>query len=230
MLAVTKIYTDREALEYIHIPIVDYEDYSQAVDYALFDIVDLSTNKKYTKVRAVDLYIKFCNKDFKNLLGAFNDINSRHSETMFIPLDYISYKLTEYIDEIKTYNNVINFQKLLDNEYPNFKNKGVVFINDDPRKRIYTYEWNSKIIYALKLPYIIEKLDDFGLFWRIGIRLKKTLSYLYELIYTVDTKNCIAIYCACGGNINNIVKLEVNTEIIRLMTKVKVLNGDKLCW
>lgn len=207
MLVITKLYVDDKELEFIVIN-SEYDPFNTAQ----CDVFDTKLNKVHTGVPIQELY-----NDFDNLIGVLHNKNLIE----LMPLDIITWKIMDYINEVQ---NLGVVQDTLSDFYKNLKEVKYKTIQN-----MIACEYNCDLskIYYIMIPCSIEQLDSFGLYYKFG-SIRITLSYFYSMLYELDTENCTALFIIDKNK--NVIKLEVNKDIIRLLSKLKTIGSNKLCW
>lgn len=212
MWVVTKIYSGDVEIKSVSV--------SSNLDRCLekFDIVNTDNKKSYSKLSIHKLY-KLTNGDFKSLLGAVVYDNYM----LIISVNYATWKLLDYIKEIKYYGVCYNLFKFLKDMYPGVEFKNQFSIRSDD---IFCLEFD-KGLYVVRTEFAVESLDDDRIFWLLKSSMHCNLHFIYDLIYSNRLNSCEYLFLV--DDYSRTYKLEINKDIIRLLTKSKML-GDKLCW
>lgn len=219
MLVITAVYENGKNVTYYRYMTKTNDSFFAVYDTraVTFNIKDTDSDNMY---RGVELK-KILNEPFLfNVLGVIKDNDS----ILFVPLDVITWKILDYIDEVKDCGVVPCIEDLLSHTYKDIKyieKKEANFYS------IIKYSCSLGTVYTFKLNCALNQIDKLGIFWMYNESTYITFYYFYQLLNLVENQDCIAFYVSDRNDFT--LKLDLNKDINRLLTKFAIMK-DKVHW
>lgn len=164
MLVLIKMYKDGINKDIVYIPKKSSYyagEFHGDLRYAECDLLNTYTNKIQKGIILKDLLKRSLKENILGVINLTEDPDS-HDDFVIIPIDYMTWKLMDYIYEFKTYHlDVIrfDFRIIMEDRFKYIEKEGTIFTDD--KYVIHKYRTDKGNIYILCI-YNLKMLDANG--------------------------------------------------------------------
>lgn len=220
MLAITKIYNNKgNCFGSLAVNVYNNTFFNLNTVLYYCDIIDLVTNEKNTKILVEDLL----NTNYSSIIGIINGystvkVNSIGSATI---------NLLKCITEVKFFDFQVDFYEFLNHYYPNNTYLCSEGFSIFYQSKLHKFQTNKGVVYAVYMPDVLKKLDDFGVFWMYG-SVNIDLLYLYEAFLNFDLSDCKAIFFM--DKECHLLQLQINNKVRNFLIKRTILRNKNVSY